>query len=300
MTGTRSRCSVSSARLACLPMNARMLPRTCSSRSTAGLRQFRGEAQLSTWIYRIAARHASHLGRRRRVRSFLSILPWHETEPEPQPDPAEKASELRLLDRLLDKLSPKKRMVLVLFEIEGLGVNEIANVDGMSCQHGVVRLRHARAELVKAAGGYRHEVALRTRPTGRRDGLARPWRRREGAPGTRWRGVGSGLGSRACCLQKTCRCGGARSLVLPALTGALVAVGAVAGLWMVPATRPSHQSVVARRVAPAVASASQGSPVASRVASRSLPQRRCAPVEARKPAWPCWVVPGSNSMLILC
>jgi RNA polymerase sigma-70 factor (ECF subfamily) len=116
-----------------------------------GLRQFRGEAQLSTWIYRIAARHASHLGRRRRVRSFLSILPWHETEPEPQPDPAEKASELRLLDRLLDKLSPKKRMVLVLFEIEGLGVNEIANVMGCPANTVWSRLRHARAELVKAA-----------------------------------------------------------------------------------------------------------------------------------------------------
>ena len=116
-----------------------------------GLRQFRGEAQLSTWIYRIAARHASHLGRRRRMRSFLSILPWHETEPEPQPDPAEKASELRLLDRLLDKLSPKKRMVLVLFEIEGLGVNEIANVMGCPANTVWSRLRHARAELVKAA-----------------------------------------------------------------------------------------------------------------------------------------------------
>ena len=116
-----------------------------------GLRQFRGEAQLSTWIYRIAARHASHLGRRRRVRSFLSILPWHETELEPQPDPAEKASELRLLDRLLDKLSPKKRMVLVLFEIEGLGVNEIANVMGCPANTVWSRLRHARAELVKAA-----------------------------------------------------------------------------------------------------------------------------------------------------
>jgi RNA polymerase sigma-70 factor (ECF subfamily) len=116
-----------------------------------GLRQFRGEAQLSTWIYRIAARHASHLGRRRRMRSLLSALPWHEPEPEPQPDPAEKASELRLLDRLLDKLSPKKRMVLVLFEIEGLGVNEIASI--MGCPPNTVwsRLRHARAELVKAA-----------------------------------------------------------------------------------------------------------------------------------------------------
>jgi RNA polymerase sigma-70 factor (ECF subfamily) len=116
-----------------------------------GLKSFRGEAQLSTWIYRIAARHASHLGRRRRMRSFLSILPWHEPEPELAPDPAEKASELRLLDRLLDKLSPKKRMVLVLFEIEGLGVNEIAVV--MGCPPNTVwsRLRHARAELVKAA-----------------------------------------------------------------------------------------------------------------------------------------------------
>ena len=116
-----------------------------------GLKGFRGEAQLSTWIYRIAARHASHLGRRRRMRSFLSLLPWHETDPEPQPDPVERASELRLLGRLLDKLSPKKRMVLVLFEIEGLGVNEIANV--MGCPPNTVwsRLRHARAELVRAA-----------------------------------------------------------------------------------------------------------------------------------------------------
>jgi FecR protein len=60
----------------------------------------------------------------------------------------------------------------------------------------------------------------------------------------------------------------ARSLALPALTGALVAVGVVAGLWMVPATRPGHPSVVAKRVAPAVVSASQPGPVASRVASQ--------------------------------
>jgi RNA polymerase sigma-70 factor (ECF subfamily) len=116
-----------------------------------GLARFRGEAQLSTWIYRIAARHASHLGRRRRMRSYLSILPWHEGEPELPPDPAEKASELRLLDMLLAKLSPKKRMVIVLFEIEGLGVNEIANVMGCPANTVWSRLRHARAELVKAA-----------------------------------------------------------------------------------------------------------------------------------------------------
>src|SRR4051794_9131095 len=38
------------------------------------LGRFRGEAQLSTWIYRIASRHAVRLGRRRRVRELLGTL----------------------------------------------------------------------------------------------------------------------------------------------------------------------------------------------------------------------------------
>ena len=59
-----------------------------------------------------------------------------------------------------------------------------------------------------------------------------------------------------------------RSLVLPALTGALVAVGVVAVLWLVPATLPTHSPVVAKRVAPAAVSVSQPNPVVSRVASQ--------------------------------
>ena len=57
----------------------------------------------------------------------------------------------------------------------------------------------------------------------------------------------------------------ARALALPALTGALVAVGVVAILWMVPATRPAHSPVVANRVPSAPVSASQPGPEASRV-----------------------------------
>ena len=37
------------------------------------LRHFRGEAQLSTWIYRIAARHAIRMGRRRRTRELMRL-----------------------------------------------------------------------------------------------------------------------------------------------------------------------------------------------------------------------------------
>jgi RNA polymerase sigma-70 factor (ECF subfamily) len=115
------------------------------------LARFRGEAQLSTWIYRIAARHAVRLGRRRRVREFLCTLAVREPAPPPAPDPSERASQLHLLDRMLTKLNPKKRTVFVLFEIEGLRVDEIARVVG--CPENTVwsRLHHARAEMLKMA-----------------------------------------------------------------------------------------------------------------------------------------------------
>jgi RNA polymerase sigma-70 factor (ECF subfamily) len=115
------------------------------------LARFRGEAQLSTWIYRIAARHAVRLGRRRRVREFLCTLAVREPAPPPAPDPSERASQLHLLDRMLNKLNPKKRTVFVLFEIEGLRVDEIARVVG--CPENTVwsRLHHARAEMLKMA-----------------------------------------------------------------------------------------------------------------------------------------------------
>jgi RNA polymerase sigma-70 factor, ECF subfamily len=112
---------------------------------------FRGEAQLSTWIYRIAARHAGRLGRRRRVREVLGTVLLREALPAPAPDPSECAAQLHLIDRLLSKLSPKKRTVFVLFEIEGLRVDEIAKV--VDCPENTVwsRLHHARAEMLKVA-----------------------------------------------------------------------------------------------------------------------------------------------------
>jgi RNA polymerase sigma-70 factor (ECF subfamily) len=115
------------------------------------LARFRGEAQLSTWIYRIAARHAVRMGRRRRVREFLSVLALREPPPPAAPDPSERASHLHMLDRMLSRLNPKKRTVFVLFEIEGLKVDEIARVVG--CPENTVwsRLHHARSEMLKMA-----------------------------------------------------------------------------------------------------------------------------------------------------
>ncbi len=115
------------------------------------LGQFRGEAQLSTWIYRIAARHAGRMRRRRRMREVLSALALRDPPPPPLTDPAERAAHVDLLDRMLSRLHPKKRAVFVLFEVEGLRVDEISQVVG--CPENTVwsRLRHARTEMLKMA-----------------------------------------------------------------------------------------------------------------------------------------------------
>jgi len=114
------------------------------------LRHFRGEAQLSTWIYRIAARHAIRLGRRRRTREAMRLTMLKE-KPTVLIDPSERSTQVATLDRMLAKLPTKKRTVLVLFEIEGLSAKEISEVVG--CPENTVwsRLHHARSEMVKAA-----------------------------------------------------------------------------------------------------------------------------------------------------
>jgi RNA polymerase sigma-70 factor (ECF subfamily) len=115
------------------------------------LGQFRGEARLSTWMYRIAARGVNRLVQRRRLQALMSSLLQREPPPPPVADVSERTARLHLLDGLLEKLTPKKRMVLVLFEIEGLPIEEIAEIAG--CPENTVwsRLHHARAELIAMA-----------------------------------------------------------------------------------------------------------------------------------------------------
>jgi RNA polymerase sigma-70 factor (ECF subfamily) len=115
------------------------------------LARFRGEARLSTWIYRIAARGAGRAVQRRRLQSMIATLLLREPPPPPASDPSERTARLQLLDDLIKRLSAKKRLVLVLFEIEELPVDEIARIAG--CPENTVwsRLHHARAELVEMA-----------------------------------------------------------------------------------------------------------------------------------------------------
>lgn len=98
-----------------------------------GLDRFRGEARLSTWLYRICVNVA--LGRiRTKVRR---PPPYPVADPEPARDPTrgppetparllERQQERERVYRMLEQLPPKKRIVLYLHEIEGYDLKEIA------------------------------------------------------------------------------------------------------------------------------------------------------------------------------
>jgi len=114
------------------------------------LPSFRGEAQLSTWIYRITARTTGKLIQKRKLRTALATTLTQEPPPS-LADPTEQTARTLLLDRMLDKLNPKKRLVLVLFELEGVPVEEIARIADCPTNTVWSRLHHARLDLTKMA-----------------------------------------------------------------------------------------------------------------------------------------------------
>jgi RNA polymerase sigma-70 factor (ECF subfamily) len=120
-------------------------------RAYRGLRRFRGDAQFSTWMYRITANCAStHLGRRRRHRheELIDDGPYPDESPELDPQVRADASALR--DRLtaaLADLPPRLRAVVVLRDVYDLPHEAIAAELGITESAAKVRLHRARRKL---------------------------------------------------------------------------------------------------------------------------------------------------------
>jgi RNA polymerase sigma-70 factor, ECF subfamily len=116
------------------------------------LARFRGEARLSTWIYRLATREAIRFARRRRLLRGLADLFAREKRDAPAAEWFENAAGRRhYLRQLLDRLSPERRLALVLYEIEGVPVSEIARISDCAENTVWTRLHRARIELEKIA-----------------------------------------------------------------------------------------------------------------------------------------------------
>ena len=127
-----------------------------------GLERFRGDARLSTWLYRICVNVA--LGRirtrkRRPAAIGLADLDTAVTDPSLTERPETPAQSLQRRQdqervyRALEVLAPKKRIVLYLHEIEGLDLKEIAYLVDSNPVTVRTRLFYARKEFYKVLAG---------------------------------------------------------------------------------------------------------------------------------------------------
>jgi RNA polymerase sigma-70 factor, ECF subfamily len=120
-------------------------------RAYRGLSRFRGDAQFSTWMYRITANCAStHLGKRRRHRHDELVDDLAVADEAPTSNPEARADAVVLRDRLhvaLEALPPKLRAVIVLRDIYDLSHEAIAAELGISQSAAKVRLHRARRKL---------------------------------------------------------------------------------------------------------------------------------------------------------
>jgi len=116
------------------------------------LPRYKGTAQLSTWIYRIAVNVSlQHIRKRKRQRVFLFLTERQSrTDGEQSHDPRGRLLErerIKTLYRLLDKLAEKKRTTFVLYEMQGMPVEKIAEISDVPVNTVRSRLIAARAEL---------------------------------------------------------------------------------------------------------------------------------------------------------
>jgi RNA polymerase sigma-70 factor (ECF subfamily) len=116
------------------------------------LGSFRGEARLATWIHRLATREALRYAKRRRMKqALLNLFARAERPTLPRDWSENEAARRQYLNQLLARLSPERRLALVLFEIEGRPVEEIAEACGCAVNTVWTRIHRARVELEKIA-----------------------------------------------------------------------------------------------------------------------------------------------------
>jgi RNA polymerase sigma-70 factor (ECF subfamily) len=118
--------------------------------------RFRGEAQVRTWLARIAIRTAQDRLRsaahRRRV-DFPSLENSADRR-HGEGEPEERLDAQRRLQRLnahLESIGPKKRIAFVLHVFEGLPIEEVAALSGASVTATKSRVFWARRELLRRA-----------------------------------------------------------------------------------------------------------------------------------------------------
>lgn len=111
-------------------------------------------ASVETWLFGILYRVAGNYRRTHR-RRYAWLVPWRDFDDEAPRGAVleavaadfESCHETELLDRLLDCLEEKKRVMLILVDVEEMSVPEAARVLGLNTNTAYFRLRTARQEF---------------------------------------------------------------------------------------------------------------------------------------------------------
>lgn len=119
---------------------------------------FDGSSRVSTWLYGICLRVASASRNRahvRREQPMPEIQDSPDDRTDGNPEVAMATSEQRRrLQEILDTLTPEKRAVFVMFEVEGVPAVEIAEMLGVPVGTVYSRLSSARAEFAESVKRY--------------------------------------------------------------------------------------------------------------------------------------------------
>lgn len=113
------------------------------------IRRFEGKSAFTTWLYRLTV-HVAMKARRKHTRSRLDIVEEvpDQADERPTPDAVSLSSERQgRVEALLEKLSPKKRAVLVMHDLQGVEAQRIAEILDTNILTVRTRLFYARREL---------------------------------------------------------------------------------------------------------------------------------------------------------
>jgi RNA polymerase sigma-70 factor (ECF subfamily) len=125
------------------------------------LKRFDQRAAFTTWLYKITVNECWDLLRKKKVRPLVYESDLSEEQARQysvsgetrrdEPDISEKLAARQRVERLLEGLEERDRLMLILKEVEGFAVEEIANILGLNTNTVKVRLFRARRRIVNLA-----------------------------------------------------------------------------------------------------------------------------------------------------
>lgn len=132
------------------------------------LKRFDQRAAFSTWLYKITVNECWDLLRKRKARPLIYEADFSEEQSrqfgasgqraDSGPDTSERMAMRQRLDNMLAQLDDRDRAMLILKEVEGFSVEEIADSFGLNANTVKVRLFRARRRVVEYARRERRET----------------------------------------------------------------------------------------------------------------------------------------------